>query len=134
MSSQPRFRYLRTDVQQGVLVLTPTPTRLEGDAMADALTEEMRTALAQAGTDKVVVNLEHVEFLTSAAFRPLLALRRQLQADGGRLVLCNLCQPILEVFDLTRLISSTRSSAAFFDTQPDVAAAVASLAKPAGPA
>jgi anti-anti-sigma factor len=132
--SQPRYRHLQTAVDQGVLVLTPTPARLEGDAIAQSLVEDTQAAVAHAGADKVVVNMEHVEFLTSANFRPLIALRKQLLAAGGRLVLCNLCGPILEVFQTTRLISSAGASSVFFEVQPDVPAAVASLLRNPGTA
>ena len=126
--SEHRYRHLQTRVAQGVLILTPSPSRLEGDAMAQSLVEETQAAVADAGTDKVVFNLEHVESLTSANFRPFLALRKQLKASGGRLVLCNLSGSVLQAFQVTRLVSSAGSSSAFFESQPDVDAAVASLA------
>jgi anti-anti-sigma factor len=125
--SEHRYRHLQTAVEQGVLVLTLSPSRLEGDALAQSLVDEMQAAVAAAGADKVVVNLEHVQFLTSANFRPFLGLRKKLHEAGGRMVLCNLSGSILRAFEVTRLISSHGSSPAFFESQPDVAAAIASL-------
>mgnify|MGYP001412630451 CR=1 FL=1 len=126
--SEHRYRHLQTDVEKGVLVLTPSPSRLEGDDLAQQLVEETLAAVADAGADKVVINLEHVESLTSANFRPFLALRKQLKASGGRLVLCNLSGSVLQAFQITRLVSTAGSSSAFFESRPDVASAVASLA------
>ncbi|HVS37347.1 MAG TPA: STAS domain-containing protein [Gemmataceae bacterium] len=129
--SQPRYRHLKNEVDQGILILTLSPSRLEGDAMAESLVEEMGAAVAQAAADKVVVNLEHVEYLTSANFRPFLAVRRQLQSCGGQLVLCGLKPAVAEIFHVTRLVGVGASSS-LFQVQPDVAAAVALLtAKPA---
>src|SRR4051812_39079999 len=98
-----RYRYLKTEIEQGALILTPSPSRLEGDALAQLLVEDMTHAVADARADKVVVNLEHVDALTSANFRPFLALRKQLQESGGRLVLCNLSDGVLQAFELTKL-------------------------------
>jgi anti-anti-sigma regulatory factor len=53
-----------------------------------------------------------------------LALRKKLKEVGGRLVLCNLSPVVVEMFQTTRLIGS---AGAFFEVQPDVDAAVASL-------
>jgi anti-anti-sigma factor len=122
--SQPRYRHLKTKSEQGVLVLTPTPSRLEGDAMAQSLVEETQAAVSHADAKKVVLDMEHVEYLTSANFRPLLALRKKLKEVGGRMVLCNLSPVVVEMFQTTRLIGS---AGAFFEVQPDVDAAVASL-------
>ena len=92
--------------------------------MAQSLVDETQAAVAHDDAKKVVVDLEHVEFLTSANFRPLLALRKKLIGVGGRMVLCNLSPVVVEMFQTTRLIGS---AGAFFEVQPDLDAAVASL-------
>jgi len=109
--SQPRYRYLKTKSEQGVLVVTLTPSRLEGDTMAQSLVDETQAAVSHADAKKVVLDLEHVEYLTSANFRPLLALRKKLKEVGGRMVLCNLSPVVVEIFQTTRLIGS---ASAFF--------------------
>ena len=82
---------------------------------------------ALAGTDKVVIDLEHVQYLTSANFRPFLALRKHFQEKGGEMVLCNLSPPVLEIFQVTRLLGASGSATVIFEAQPDVPAAVAFL-------
>jgi anti-anti-sigma factor len=124
--SQPRYRHLKTRMEQGVLVLTPTPARLEGDEMAQSLVEETQAAVSHADAKKVVLDMEYVEFLTSANFRPLLGLRKKLLEVGGRMVLCSLSPAVVEIFQTTRLIGSTGG---FFKVEPDVDAAVASLVR-----
>ncbi len=124
--SEPRYRYLKAETDQGVLILTLSPSRLEGDAMAQSIVEEVQAAVAHAGADKVVVNLEHVQYLTSANFRPFLGLRKQLQTSGGRLVLCGLTDTVRQIFEATRLVG-TGASSALFQLQPDVSVAVADL-------
>ena len=127
--AEPRYRYLQTRTVRGVLVLTPTPARLEGDEMAQQVTDDILAAVAHAGAKRVVVNLEHVAYLTSANFRPLLALRRTLQPDGGRVMLCNLTTTLFEIFETTKMVSShgSTTSGALFSTRPDVDAAVDAL-------
>ena len=112
--SESRFRHLNTGTEQGVLVLTPSPARLVGDEMAQNLTNEMQSTVSQAAAKNVVVNLEHVEYLTSANFRPFLALRKQLLEVGGRMVLCNLSPSLRVIFEATRLVGSRGAARSFF--------------------
>lgn len=127
--SEPRYRYLQTRIERGVLVLTPTPARLEGDETARQLTDDMLAAVAHAGAKRVVVNLEHVQYLTSANFRPLLALRRTLPESGGRVAVCGLTPTVLEIFEATRMVSThgSASSRVLFEAKADVEAAVSHL-------
>ena len=119
---------------QGVLVLTVTESHLHGDGLMSALGHELEEAAARDRAGGVVLDLARVGYLSSAAFRPLLGLRRALRARGSRLVLCNLSPLVAEVFRVTRLVSPGQTSASTFDVRPDVAAAVAFLrgALPAG--
>lgn len=92
--------------------------------MAQNLVDETQAAVEHADATKVVVDLEHVQYLTSANFRPLLALRKKLKEVGGRMALCSLSEVVVDMFKTTRLIGP---AGAFFEVQPDVGAAVASL-------
>jgi anti-sigma B factor antagonist len=123
--SEPQ--HLNSRIDQGVLVLSFTEPELRGDPLAEAIRQEMLDAVTQAGAQKVVIDFQGVRFLSSAAFRPLLSLRRKLHETRGQLVLCGLAPPVADVFRLTRLISTSRSSAAPFEAEPDVAAAIARL-------
>ncbi len=131
--SEPRYRYLKTRTERGVLVLTPTPSRLEGDELAQQLTDDMLAAVAHVDAKRVVVNLEHVAYLTSANFRPLLALRKKLGPDG-RVVLCSLTKTLLDIFETTKMVGSggSSSSRALFTGRPDEDSAVAAALEDAG--
>jgi anti-anti-sigma factor len=119
-----------TTVQDGVLVLTVTERQLYGDTLAEKIRQEFMAAMASSGIQQVVINLQPVEYLSTAAFRPLLSLRRKLQESGGRMVLCHLAPLVNEVFHILRLTTTSRSYPATFDVQPDVASAVAFLRNP----
>jgi len=65
--------------------------------------------------------------ITTACLRPLLNLRNQLHAKGGRLILCNLNPLVSEVLTVTRLTSTTGTGQVPLESAQDVAAAHAAL-------
>jgi anti-anti-sigma factor len=81
----------------------------------------------QSQAANVILDFHGVTYLSSAGFRPLLSLQRKVRERGGRLVLCHLDPKVLEVFSVTRLVSSSGSSRAAFEVQADVPAAMTSL-------
>lgn len=123
MAEQPSFKHISCPV----LVLRIEPSQLIGDAFADALRDEFLAARRVVEARHVVVDFQPVTYLSSASFRPLLSLLREVRALGGRLVLCNLQPFVHEVFSVTRLISSHGDKPAAFEVQPDLLAAIASL-------
>ena len=125
--SEPQFRYLKGRTEQGVLVLTITEPQLQGDTLVESLRRELRAAISQPGAQKVILDFRLVKSVASEAFRPLLSLRRVLGEAGGHMVLCNLSPVVAKTFQVTRLVSTSRSSAPPFEMEPDVAAAVALL-------
>lgn len=121
---------LRGSVEQGVVVLTVTQARIQGEEAAQQLREEMRSAVDRAGIHRVVIDLQHVRYLSSVAFWPLLSLRRQLLAAGGRMIICGLSGDIEDIFTTTRMISPEGAPDAPFEVAEDVAAAVTRLSEP----
>jgi anti-sigma B factor antagonist len=125
--SHPIYKHIQCDMRDGVLVMTITESHLQGDTLADAFRREMFESIAHHSAKKVVIDFQNVKYLSSAAFRPLLSLRRSFQTTGGQFLLCGLSPVIEEVFLVTRLISTSGSSPAPFEREADVAAAVARL-------
>jgi anti-anti-sigma factor len=56
--------------------------------------------LVEAGCRRIVIDLAHLEHMTSAGFRCLLRAERQVQDLGGKLVLCGLQGLTLELFEV----------------------------------
>src|SRR5436305_14826581 len=100
LETQPQ--HLTIQLQEGVLVLTIMHRQVEGEEVPEALRQEMLTAVEHAQVRNVVVNFASTQLISSAAFRPLLALRRKLLEEGGRLVLCGLSPIVGDVFYTTR--------------------------------
>ena len=116
-----------------VLVLRIEPAQLLGDALAESLREELLKARQLVDARNVVVDFQPVTYLSSASFRPLLSLLREIRGLGGRMVLCNLHRDVHEVFSVTRLIRTHPDIPAAFEVQPDVPAAIVSLLNSANP-
>lgn len=124
--------HLTSSTEPGVLVMTITEKRVEGEETAEALREEMLATVAAAGAREVVVDFRNAQYISSAAFRPLLSLRRQLQQAGGRVVLCGLSAAVGDVFHTTRMVSDRGEITPLFEMEPDLASAIARLKRPAG--
>jgi anti-anti-sigma factor len=121
--SEPSFKYVRCPV----LVLRIAESQVMGDIVADAIRDELLAVYEKAGAVHVVIDMQKVNFLSSAGIRPLLALTRLVRQREGRLILCNLHEAVEGVFLATRLVSTHRAVPATFEAFPTVAEAVAAL-------
>jgi anti-anti-sigma factor len=118
---------LHSSVDQSVLVLAVTQQSIQGEEAAQQLGDEMQRALESAGVNRVVVDLQHVRYLSSVAFWPLLSLRRQLLNAGGRMIICGLSEDLEDLFMTTKMISTGGAVDAPFEVAPDAAAALAKM-------
>jgi anti-anti-sigma factor len=120
--------FLESSVEQGVLVLTVLRRQIEGEDIATGLKEELLATVARHGANKVVLDLKNTCYVSSIAFWPLLALRRQLADNYGRLIICGLTGAVHDIFTTTRMVSSAGASSSPFEMAPDRESAVALLA------
>ena len=118
-------------LQCPVVVLTFMQDQILGDEMADALRDQLLAVAVQSQARNAVLDFQHVKFLSSSGFRPLLSLHRLLRQQNGKLLLCGLCPEVFEIFEVTRLISTKGVTRAPFEVFPDVPSAVTSLFQPA---
>ncbi len=117
-----------------VVVLSLDEAQVNSDAIAEALRDELLSLYQHVGAVHAVLDFRTVQYLSSAGFRPLLSLSRQVRERGGRLVLCNLQPQVEEVFAVTHLIDPNGKGPAAFVAQPTVPAAVAHLYQAEAPA
>ena len=120
---------LHSSVDQGVLVLIFTQQRIQGEETAQQLRDEMQRAFTQAGVNHVVVDLQHVRYLSSVAFWPLLSLRKQLRETNGRMIICGLSGDLEDVFTTTKMISTGGAVDAPFEVAADVPEALERMKK-----
>jgi anti-anti-sigma factor len=76
--------------------------------------------LLTSGATRLVINLEHVNYVDSAGLGALIEVHRRAKAKGGRLLLCNLGPKLKQALEISRLLP-------IFETCPTEAAAVASF-------
>ena len=57
------------------------------------------------GKQKLLVNFEQLNFISSAGLRVLLATVKKLNASGGELRICSLNATVQEVFDISGFIT-----------------------------
>jgi anti-anti-sigma factor len=76
--------------------------------------------LLASGATRIVINLQHVDYVDSAGLGALIEMHRRTKAKGGRLLLCNLGPKLRQALEIARLLP-------IFETCPTEAAAVASL-------
>ncbi len=58
-------------------------------------------ALQDDGVQKILVNFESLDYISSAGLRVLLATAKRLGASGGSLRLCGLNETVNEVFEIS---------------------------------
>jgi anti-anti-sigma factor len=76
--------------------------------------------LLESGATRMVVNLEHVNYVDSAGLGTLIELHRKTKSKGGRMVLCNLGPKLTQALEMARLMP-------IFETCPSEAAAISAL-------
>lgn len=57
--------------------------------------------LIDAGTQKLLINFEKLDYISSAGLRILLATAKKMKPGGGDLKICCLNQTVQEVFDIS---------------------------------
>jgi anti-anti-sigma factor len=120
---------LHSALEHGVLVLTVNAPRIEGEAVADSLRTELLEAVERAGARWVVIDMSTARYVSSIAFWPLLSMRRHLQDQKGRLLICGLTGAVADVFHTTKMVSAAGTADAPFEVAADRAEAVTLLAE-----
>lgn len=119
--------YLTCTVENGVLVMRVKESQIEGENVAARLKDEMDDAVTQHAAKLVVLDLSSCRYVSSIAFWPLLAMRRRLAEQGGRMIICGLKGLVYDVFTSTKMVSSSGTTAAPFEMATDRTAAIARL-------
>lgn len=88
---------IREESTEGALVIGPVG-RI--DSNTSGVLERNLIRHLSAGVTRLVVDLEGVEYISSAGLRVLLLAANKLRPSGGHLVLCAMGQSVREVFEL----------------------------------
>ena|SRR6266566_7006075 len=78
------------------------------DAMTAKTFEDKILGVINSGTQRLVVDLSQLEYVSSSGLRVLLLAAKRLQGTDGKIVLCALKDQIRQVFDLAGFSSILR--------------------------
>jgi anti-sigma B factor antagonist len=84
------------------------------------LGQELFQLVEEDNKSRLLLNFQHVEFLSSAALGKLITLDKKVKAHGGKMKLSNIRPEIYEVFAITKLNK-------LFDIKDDEADALAAF-------
>jgi len=73
--------------------------KLDTQTSPDA--QQRLTRLIEEGETKILVNLEKLDYISSAGLRVLLVVAKQLKKTDGELRICSLNEVVKEVFDIS---------------------------------
>ena len=80
--------------------------KLDTQTSPDA--QEQLTELIEKGERKILVNLEKLDYISSAGLRVLLVAAKQLKPGGGEIRICSLNDIVKEVFDISGFVTIFR--------------------------
>jgi len=109
-------------VDSGVLVATFNIEEIRDAPMAYALRDELISLVSSAAARHLVIDARNVAFISSIGFLAFLGVRRHL--SHGRIILCELREPVLQMFEACRLIPTPQSSGAPFEVAATLQEAV----------
>lgn len=114
--------YASGSVHGEVLVITVLAAEVDDEETSRGLHDEIFSLVDCEEPSHVVIDLRRVTFMGSVGFLMFLALRRRLGA--GQIVICNITQPVYDLFEVCRLFS-TSSTTGPFEAEESLEAALA---------
>ena len=124
--AETEFKHIASFEDRDSVVLTVLEQRLDSEEVTVALRRELFAAVASAPSN-LVLNLRNVKMMHTLALQTLLELRKSVLVKQGRIVLCGLNPAVAMMLEVTGFIDRHNSSHALFETDPDVASALARL-------
>ena len=101
--SEFRSTFMALEERDPTVVLTITRPHLSEEENIDLLAKELNDLVDQRGCRQIVISLQQVEYITSAALGKLIALHRRLHRKEGRLVVCGAYDSVKDVLRASRL-------------------------------
>ncbi len=103
-------RRIQTQLVSGVTVVTFLDRKILDTVNIRELGDELFALVEQDGLTSLVLDLQAVQFLASAALSKLIVLDRKVKGKSGKLILCSLKPEIQEVIAICRLPFDIRGS------------------------
>jgi anti-anti-sigma factor len=103
MSEIQSGQWLEREDFGDMTVLRVKVLMLRDDETTETLFEQTYSLVEAAGRSRLVLNLDGVGFMASAAIGKLIRLMRKAASAGGKLALCSLSRSLEEVLRVSRL-------------------------------
>ena len=88
--------------KQGNVLVAAFNGRL--DASNSGATQDRVVSLIDQGEHRLVLDLEHLDYISSAGLRVLLVAAKKLKIANGKIALCGLQESIREIFEIAGFI------------------------------
>lgn len=96
------------------LILTPQVDQMRDTDVCYSIRDTMTALIEEVDHHRVVIDMRNVTFVSSTGILAFLNLRHVVPATDGRVVFCNLSEPLEGMFRLCKLISDDTDSPAPF--------------------
>jgi anti-anti-sigma factor len=117
MSSLPPSK-VSSALHKSTLVLSILESKMRDLATVNEIKDAMVIAVREASPNRVIIDLQHVEFIGSVGFLAFLALRREPGVEN--ITLCGIMPNVREVFLLCKLIPDQTMQKAPFQVADSV--------------
>ena len=117
-----RKRRLLCEPQGDVTVVNFVEKKILDELNIKEIGDELMELVEQHKKEKILINFENVEYLSSAALGKLITLNKKMQSRNGQLKLCEIAPSIYEIFKITKLNK-------FFEIHESEADALAAFSK-----
>lgn len=121
--AQP-WQHIKLTELPNVTVLTVLDSKLNDDLQVMALRDELLAALAQSAHKGLVIDMKNVQYITSIALMPLVALRKAAESSGHHVALFNLADIVAKVLTISQLIVESRSHVRHLAMAQDLESAI----------
>jgi anti-sigma B factor antagonist len=98
-------RFLSVDQRDDTIVVSVDVPMLTEDLNMEQFGHELFALVEQHGCRKMVVRLRDVQLITSSGLGKMITLHRKMHRHQGRVVFCELTNPVEEVLTSSRLIT-----------------------------
>ncbi len=88
-----------------ILVLTPQVDQMRDTDVCYSIRDRMIDLVSQIDHRRVVIDMQHINFVSSVGILAFLNLRRAVPNSGERIVFCNLSDSLMGMFRICKLIS-----------------------------
>ena len=99
------FESITTSLIDDVTVVSFNDHKVMDPARIQVLGEELLSLVNPENPPRILINLNNVRFLSSAAINKLIVIDKRLKSVGGSLKICAVSSEVSEVFAITHLDS-----------------------------